>query len=286
MSAGARREPTGAKPTVKAVRLYPPRELGTKPLLVVGASLGTSIGLWTAAAALIRVDFDVIAWDLPGHGISPAANATFSVAELSDVVVDLGDSVAPGSTFHYAGVSMGGAVGLQLGIKHGSRLRSLSVQCTGAKLGTSEAWLERAETVRSQGSAVTVHGSAQHLFGSEFLEREPAVSSRLLQDLRDTDRFGYAFCCEALAGFDIREHLGSITTPTQALAGAEDTVAPPSFAPPKLRGISTRAAARLPLWRSMASGTWRPPRHRLLWGSWCIRSWLSPGSKPRSTPHL
>ncbi|NQD90885.1 alpha/beta hydrolase, partial [Paenarthrobacter sp. CM16] len=36
-----------AKPIVKAVLLSPQRELGTKPLLVVGPSLGTSTILWT-----------------------------------------------------------------------------------------------------------------------------------------------------------------------------------------------------------------------------------------------
>lgn len=142
-----------AKPTVKAVLLSPQRELGTNPLLVVGPSLGTSTVLWTETAALLGDDFDVIGWDLPGHGISPTVNEGFDVAELADAVVDLVDSVSPGARFHYAGVSLGGgATGLQLGIKHGDRLLSLSVQCSGAKLGTPEGWLERAETVRKLGT--------------------------------------------------------------------------------------------------------------------------------------
>ncbi|WP_332759847.1 alpha/beta fold hydrolase, partial [Pseudarthrobacter sp.] len=134
-----------AKPTLKAVLLSPQRPLGDRPLLVVGPSLGTSTVLWSEAASLLGNDYDVVAWDLPGHGVSPAATETFDVAGLADAVVDLVDSIAPGEAFHYAGVSLGGATGLQLGIKHGERLKSLSVQCTGAKIGTPEAWLERAE---------------------------------------------------------------------------------------------------------------------------------------------
>src|SRR5687768_11879586 len=110
-----------ARPTVKAVLLSPLRTLGDKPLLVVGPSLGTSTLLWTQAGGLLGNDFDVVAWDLPGHGVSPAAAEPFSVAELADAVVELVDSVAPGARFHYAGVSLGGATGLQLGIKHGER---------------------------------------------------------------------------------------------------------------------------------------------------------------------
>jgi 3-oxoadipate enol-lactonase len=227
-----------ARPTVKAVLLSPQRALGDKPLLVVGPSLGTSSVLWTQAGSLLGEDFDVVAWDLPGHGVSPAATETFSVAELADAVVGLVDSIAPGERFHYAGVSLGGATGLQLGIKHADRLKSLSVQCSGAKLGTPEGWLERAETVRTQGTPVMIQGSAERWFGPGFMDREPELSSRLLHALRDADRFSYAFCCEALAGFDVRDQLGSITVPTQAVAGAEDGVAPPPFAEEVAAGIT------------------------------------------------
>jgi 3-oxoadipate enol-lactonase/3-oxoadipate enol-lactonase/4-carboxymuconolactone decarboxylase len=218
--------------------LSPQRPLGDKPLVVVGPSLGTSSVLWTQAGALLGTDFDVVAWDLPGHGVSPAATETFDVAELADAVVDLVDSIAPGERFHYAGVSLGGATGLQLGIKHGERLKSLSVQCSGAKIGTPEGWLERAETVRTQGTAVMIQGSAQRWFAAGFMDREPEVSSRLLHSLRDADRFSYAFCCEALAGFDVRAELGSIRVPTQAVAGAEDSVVPPPFAKEIADGIT------------------------------------------------
>ncbi len=227
-----------ARPILKAVLLSPVRPLGDKPLLVVGPSLGTSTLLWSQSGALLGADVDVIAWDLPGHGISPAAAETFSVAELADAVVELVDSVAPGARFHYAGVSLGGATGLQLGIKHGERLKSLSVQCSGAKLGTPEGWLERAETVRTQGTPVMIQGSAERWFAPGFMDREPERSSRLLHALRDADRFSYAFCCEALAGFDVRNELSSIRVPTQAIAGAQDSVAPPSVAAEIVEGIT------------------------------------------------
>ncbi len=226
------------KPNIKAVLLSPQRALGDKPLLVVGPSLGTSTVLWNDAAVLLGAEYDVVAWDLPGHGVSPAAAETFTVDELADAVVDLVDSIAPGATFHYAGVSLGGATGLQLGIKHGERLRSLSVQCSGAKIGTPEGWLERAELVRAQGTPVMIQGSARRWFGGGFMDRKPEVSSRLLHSLRDADRFSYAFCCEALAAFDVRAELGSITVPTQAIAGVEDSVVPPSYAEEIAAGIN------------------------------------------------
>jgi 3-oxoadipate enol-lactonase len=227
-----------AKPALKAALLSPQRSLGDHPLLVVGPSLGTSSILWNRAASLLGNDYDVVAWDLPGHGVSPAATEAFDVAALAGSVVDLIDTIAPGESFHYAGVSLGGATGLQLGIKHGERLKSLSVQCSGAKLGTPEGWLERAGTVRSQGTPVMIQGSAERWFAPGFMEREPELSSRLLHALRDADRFSYAFCCEALAAFDVRGELGSIRVPTQVIAGALDGVAPPSTAQEVAAGIT------------------------------------------------
>ena len=98
------------------------------------------------------------------------------------------------------------------------------------------------------------------------MDREPEISSRLLHSLRDADRFSYAFCCEALAGFDVREQLGSITVPTQAVAGAQDAVAPPSFAEEVAAGITagggTATQSRSKAWR-----TWRPRRRPPTWPS-------------------
>lgn len=227
-----------AKPTLKAALLSPQRPLGDHPLLVAGPSLGTSSILWNRVATLLGNDYDVVAWDLPGHGVSPAATETFDVAALADAVVDLVDSIAPGETFHYAGVSLGGAVGLQLGIKHGERLKSLSIQNSGAKIGTPEGWLERAETVRTQGTPVMIQGSAQRWFAPGYMDREPEFSSRLLHALRDADRFSYAFCCEALASFDVRSQLGSIRVPTQVIAGSVDGVATRAMADEVAAGIT------------------------------------------------
>ena len=241
-------------PAVEAVLLSSQRPLGNRPLLVVGASLGTSSVLWEEVGSLLdagvngadvdSTGVDVVAWDLPGHGASPASQAPFTVAELAQSVIDLVDSLAPGARFHYAGVSLGGAVGLQLGITHGDRIRSLSIQCSGPKLGTPEAWEDRAETVRTHGTSVMIEGSAQRWFAAGFVEREPALASRLLDGLRDAEQFSYAHCCQALAGFDVRKQLGRIRVPLLAVAGAEDTVATPELMQGMVAAVNAGATQR------------------------------------------
>jgi 3-oxoadipate enol-lactonase/4-carboxymuconolactone decarboxylase len=196
------------------------------PLLLCGPSLGTSVtALWSQVAERLGDTFHVVGWELPGHGTAKPATQAFTVAELAQGVIDLVDSVR-GGTFHYAGDSMGGVVGLQLLLDHASRLRSATLICTGAKIGTRQTWSERAELVRSSGTPVMVEPSAAGWFAPGFVERRPDVSAALLHSLQDADRISYAWTCEALGDFDVRSRLSEISTPVLAVAGGADERTP------------------------------------------------------------
>src|SRR3954449_8698466 len=98
--------------TVTAVRLGGRPDL---PLLVLGPSLGTSAAtLWSAAAVHLARDFQVVGWDLPGHGtnrVPPARDRRLTMAGLAADVLEVVDSLVDGFgsvRFHYAGDSVGG----------------------------------------------------------------------------------------------------------------------------------------------------------------------------------
>jgi 3-oxoadipate enol-lactonase/4-carboxymuconolactone decarboxylase len=207
-----------------------------RPLLVVGPSLGTSVvALWGSCVARLTDRFQVIGWDLPGHGDSPAAKAAFNLPTLAATVLALVDDVLAergelGGSFVLAGDSVAGAVGLQLLVDHPGRVSAAAVICSGARIGTPEGWHERIATVRAGGTAALVEGSTARWFGSGFVDREPAVAGALLDSLRATDAPSYAWVCAALAGFDVRSRLAGITVPVLAVAGAEDVVTPPASA--------------------------------------------------------
>ncbi len=80
--------------------------------------------------------------------------------------------------------------------------------------------------MRSSGTPVMVEASAARWFGPGFIDREPEAATGLLRALQDTDRFGYAWTCEALARFDVRERLPEIGVPVLAVAGAHDETTP------------------------------------------------------------
>jgi 3-oxoadipate enol-lactonase / 4-carboxymuconolactone decarboxylase len=200
---------------------------GNAGLLLLGPSLGTSAAtLWAAAAERLAAHIHVVAWDLPGHGRSPASGP-FRIRDLAAAVVALADDIAPGQTFSYAGDSVGGAVGLQLLLDAPDRVSSAALLCTGAVIGDPEQWRVRAATVRASGTEAVVETSAQRWFGEGFANKRPAVAAALLDALRDTHDECYAQVCEALATFDVVDLLPQITTPVLAIAGAEDIPTPP-----------------------------------------------------------
>jgi len=196
------------------------------PLLLLGPSLGTTAAtLWSEAAARLSEHVRVVGWDLPGHGRGGIAEP-FTMAELAAGVLALADEFTA-ETFHYAGDSVGGCVGLQLLLDAPHRVASATLLCTAAAIGTPDTWRARAAAVRSAGTEAALTGAAQRWFSEGFPERQPHVSAALLRALRDTDPESYAQICDALAGFDVTDRLHEIEVPVLAVAGSDDLPTPP-----------------------------------------------------------
>ena len=228
-------------PSITAVRLTGARHRTELPLLVLGPSLGTSATtLWSACAAGLTDAFDVLAWDLPGHGHNRGVpDEPFTMAELAVGVLRTVDDVLtergqPRGPFFYAGDSVGGAVGLQLSLDTPDRVAAAVLLCTGAQIGSEELWAGRIGQVSVSGTPVMVSGSAERWFAPGFVEREPERASALLHALSDAVDEGYIQVCGALAAYDVREELGRVTVPVLAVAGSVDVATPPD----KLREIA------------------------------------------------
>ncbi|CAM5577479.1 3-oxoadipate enol-lactone hydrolase/4-carboxymuconolactone decarboxylase OS=Streptomyces glaucescens OX=1907 GN=SGLAU_27010 PE=4 SV=1 [Streptomyces glaucescens] len=193
------------------------------PPLLLGPSLGTSCALWDAVAPELSAAHRVIRWDLPGHGGSAAGliTAGASVGDLADLVLALADALGA-ERFAYAGVSLGGAVGLHLALHHPERVSSLAVICSSAHFNGARPWEERAALVRREGLADLAESANARWFTPGF------TVPRLVRDHRDADPDSYAACCDALAAFDLRDRLAEISVPTLLIAGREDPATPPA----------------------------------------------------------
>ncbi|MFE9708028.1 3-oxoadipate enol-lactonase [Streptomyces sp. NPDC005930] len=193
------------------------------PPLLLGPSLGTSYALWDAVAPELSTGHRVIRWDLPGHGGSPAGLVApgATVGDLAALVLALADSLGV-ERFAYAGVSLGGAVGLHLAVHHPERVSSLAVVCSSAHFGGATPWQERAAQVRAEGLARLAESADARWFTPGF------TVPRLVRDHRGADPEAYAACCDALAAFDLRDRVGEIAAPTLLVAGREDPATPPA----------------------------------------------------------
>jgi 3-oxoadipate enol-lactonase len=215
--------------TIPPIALTAPIGPAGAQLLVLGASLGTSSVLWEDVVPALAARYRVAVVDMPGHGASAAAREPFTIGEIADAVAgavaELGEA-----RILYAGVSLGGAVGLELVLRHPDLVSAAAILASGAMLGDPEGWRARAAQVRAQSTSALIIGSAQRWFAPGSIERNPVITGRLLHALQDTDDESYALCCEALAGFDVRDRLGEIATPVLAVWGDHDGVTPEASA--------------------------------------------------------
>lgn len=199
------------------------------PPLILGPALGTSLASWEPQLTALAQSHRVLRWDLPGHGRSPAGllrpgDGRATVADLAALVLRLADAQG-WNRFAYAGISLGGAIGMQLAAHHPGRVASLAVLCSSAHFSPSGAWRERATAVAAKGTGDLVPGRTGVWF-SAAVAGSP-LGAALLDDLGRTDDAAYAACCTALAAFDLRADLPAITAPTLVLAGRDDPATPP-----------------------------------------------------------
>jgi len=238
--------------TTPPIALTGPVGPDSAPLVVLGPSLGTSTILWDDVVPLLAAHHRVVRWDLPGHGAAAAASTPFTVADLADAVAGAVVAAVGEPTFLYAGVSLGGATGLELLLRQPHRVTAAAVVASGARLGDPAAWHERAAQVRAQSTSSLLIASAQRWFAEGAIARRPELTGRLLHALQDADDESYALCCEALAAYDVRDRLAGIDAPVLALWGEHDAVAPQPKAQEVADGVrrgeiaTIRDAAHLP----------------------------------------
>ncbi|MEP6815746.1 MAG: 3-oxoadipate enol-lactonase [Marmoricola sp.] len=209
----------------------------TAPVVLLGGSLGSTHRLWDELVADLAPDHRVVAFDIRGHGSSPSAVGPLIVADLASDVIALADRLDV-ATFHYVGLSLGGAIGQQLAVDHADRLTSLTLACTSPRFGDAVTWLDRAAAVRAGGMAPMREPTGGRWFTDQVrLDRRERVES-ILDALVATDPESYATLCEALGGFDARDRLAEITVPTLVIAGELDPTCPPALTKLLVDGIA------------------------------------------------
>ncbi len=212
------------------------------PVLLLGSSLGTTLAMWMPALATLAPGHHVIRFDHRGHGRSPAPPGTYEIADLGRDVLGLLDRLGL-ERVSYAGVSLGGMVGLWLAAHAPERIERLVCVCSSAHMPPPQAWADRAASVRAAGTvAVIADAVLERWFTPAYARSHADVVAWVGAMLRSSPAEGYAACCGVIERLDLRPDLQRITAPTLAVAAAEDPATGPAHAQTIAAGV---AGARL-----------------------------------------
>ncbi|QER39288.1 3-oxoadipate enol-lactonase [Acinetobacter suaedae] len=192
------------------------------PVIVFSNSLGTDHGMWQAQVEALSEQYQIVTYDTRGHGMSRVIEQS-TLQNLAEDVVDILDALRIDKA-HFCGISMGGITGLYLAIYHSDRFLSVTIANSAAKIGTAEAWNNRADSVEQHGLAELVKTTHTRWFSEHFDYAHDVLAQKTIQSLSVTPAQGYANACRALAEADLRDQLQQIHIPTLIIAGQFDPV--------------------------------------------------------------
>ncbi|MFI1761407.1 4-carboxymuconolactone decarboxylase [Streptomyces sp. NPDC020800] len=214
------------------------------PVLILGPSLGTTWHMWDRQVPELSKQWRIFRFDLPGHGGAPA-HPGGAVAELSARLLATLDALGI-QRFGYAGCALGGAIGIELALRHPERLASLALVAASPRFGTADEFRQRGVIVRTNGLDPIARTAPDRWFTGGFAAAQPAITEWAVQMVRTTDPGCYIAACEALAGFDVRPELGRVGVPTLVLVGSDDQVTGPAEARTLVAGIPDARLAVVP----------------------------------------
>lgn len=207
------------------------------PTLVLGNPLGTTLDVWDDMVEDLAAHFHLVRFDLRGHGGSIQKTGNWTISDLASDVLAVLDDLGVRRA-HYAGMSLGGALGMYIAIHYPERINRLALVCTAAQISTPQYWHQQARTVRNHGLDDTAERSMKYWFSEGFILSQPTTVARIQRMLAAIDPPGYAACCEAIADLDLRSDLPRIVADTLVAIASGDQVTTLSDAETLLARIS------------------------------------------------
>jgi 3-oxoadipate enol-lactonase len=200
--------------------------------------IANDLTLWDVQAAALESDFQVLCYDLRGHGGSETPAGEYTIEMLANDLRDLLDSLSVRKTF-LVGLGLGGAIAQAFAVKHQDRLLGLMPCCCRARMVPDFAamWHKLRETVQQQGLEAIVEPTVQRWFSDQFKAANPDILEKVRAMIRRTTREGYLGVTAAFLGLNVEDELRRIGVPTLYVSGAEDKLGGP---PALMEGLAQR----------------------------------------------
>ena len=214
------------------------------PILVFSNSLGTDFSMWDPQMAELARGFRILRYDTRGHGQSSVTPGDYTIGQLGRDVLGLLDTLQL-DRVHFCGLSLGGVIGIWLGVNQPGRLNRLILCNTAARIGTKETWNARIATVHKNGMKPVAAAVIERWFTPEFRASCPDPVAKAQRMLETTPTAGYAACCAAVRDADLRDAVAQIKSPTLVIYGGKDPVIPVADAQFLAKNIHRGEAAEL-----------------------------------------
>jgi 3-oxoadipate enol-lactonase len=204
---------------------------GEGPCLVMSHSLACSLEMWDPQIEALKGRYRILRFDTRGHGRSDAPAGAYSLEQLADDLHGLLQAVTVERP-PFAGLSMGGMIGMTYALKYPGRLRSLALCDTSSRLGpeVQPVWDERIKTATEKGMEPLVEPTLKRWFTEAMVSRRPPVLDKVAEMIRATPPAGYIGCCHAIPKINVTARLKDIACPIQVIVGEQDAGTPVAMA--------------------------------------------------------
>ena len=195
--------------------------------VMLSHSLGCSLIMWDPQMKALEPYFQVLRYDIRGHGGSEAPPGPYTLKMLGEDAIALLNALSIDKV-HWVGLSMGGMIGQALALNHPKRLKSLAL-CDTAGAIAPEAqpiWQERLDVVREKGVGSQVEQAMERWFTPSFLRRNPPMLEVIRKQFLTATAQGYVGCIEAIRKLNYLDRLSEIKIPTLILVGEDDPGTP------------------------------------------------------------
>jgi 3-oxoadipate enol-lactonase len=196
------------------------------PVVIFSNSLGTNLKMWDPQIPALTRQFRVLRYDTRGHGLTQVTPGPYTIEGLGLDVVSLLDALGIAQA-NYCGLSMGGMIGIWLGIHAAERFRAIAICNTAARVGSTELWNTRIAGVRDNGMTLLAPATIQRWYTSAFIARAPDVIESTQRMLLETSPQGYIAGCEAIRDGDFRDQLDAVKSRTLVISGTHDPITTP-----------------------------------------------------------
>ncbi len=194
-------------------------------------SLGSSLTMWEPQLASLEPFFQILCYDIRGHGGTEASTGLYTLDLLGEDAVSLLNALRIDQV-HWVGLSMGGMIGQHLALNYSDRLLSAAL-CGTSAIIPSEAqpiWQERINIVREKGVEPLLEPTLERWFTPSFLSRKSERLALIRKEFLTTPPEGYVGCIEAIRKLNYLDRLAEIEVPTLIIVGEEDPGMPVSAA--------------------------------------------------------